>query len=104
MFRLVALVRTDVSEELSASIIRVTRIGELGMLAVTTNCCHLDGTLSSSETSVLTTATRCNIPEDITLLNDHCENLKSSTPKQAIYIRAITTFLATLNVQGTTDV
>jgi hypothetical protein len=26
----VALVRTDVSEELSASIIRVTRIGELG--------------------------------------------------------------------------
>jgi hypothetical protein len=28
--RRVALVRTDVSEELSASIIRVTRIGELG--------------------------------------------------------------------------
>jgi hypothetical protein len=34
----VALVRTDVSEELSASIIRVTRIGELGTtLAVTSN-------------------------------------------------------------------
>jgi hypothetical protein len=32
----VALVRTDVSEELSAPFIRVTRIGELGtMLAVT---------------------------------------------------------------------
>jgi hypothetical protein len=30
MFRRVALVRTDVSEELSASIIRVTRTGELG--------------------------------------------------------------------------
>jgi hypothetical protein len=30
MLRRVALVRTDVSEELSASIIRVTRIGELG--------------------------------------------------------------------------
>jgi hypothetical protein len=30
MLSLVALVRTDVSEELSASIIRVTRIGELG--------------------------------------------------------------------------
>jgi hypothetical protein len=31
-----ALVRTDVSEELSASFIRVTRIGELGItLAVT---------------------------------------------------------------------
>jgi hypothetical protein len=34
----VALVRTDVSEELNASIIRVTRIGELGTtLAVTSN-------------------------------------------------------------------
>jgi hypothetical protein len=29
MLRLVALVRTDVSDELSASFIRVTRIGEL---------------------------------------------------------------------------
>jgi hypothetical protein len=35
MLRRVALVRTDVSEELNASIIRVTRIGELGTLAVT---------------------------------------------------------------------
>jgi hypothetical protein len=35
---LVALVRTDVSEELSASFIRVTRIVELGTtLAVTSN-------------------------------------------------------------------
>jgi hypothetical protein len=34
----VALVRTDVSEELSASFIRVTRISELGTtLAVTSN-------------------------------------------------------------------
>jgi hypothetical protein len=37
MLRRVALVRTDVSEELGASIIRVTRIGELGMLAVTSS-------------------------------------------------------------------
>jgi hypothetical protein len=38
MLRLVALVRTDVSEELSASFIRVTGIGELGTtLAVTSN-------------------------------------------------------------------
>jgi hypothetical protein len=38
MLRRIALVRTDVSEELSASFIRVTRIGELGtMLAVTSN-------------------------------------------------------------------
>jgi hypothetical protein len=33
----VILVRTDVSEELSASIIRVTKIGEIGTLAVTSN-------------------------------------------------------------------
>jgi hypothetical protein len=37
MLRRVALVRTDVSEEISVSIIRVTRIGELGTLAVTSN-------------------------------------------------------------------
>jgi hypothetical protein len=38
MLRSMALVRTDVSEELSASLIRVTRIGELGTtLAVTSN-------------------------------------------------------------------
>jgi hypothetical protein len=36
MLRLVALVRTDVSEEISASFIRVTRIDEIGTtLAVT---------------------------------------------------------------------
>jgi hypothetical protein len=37
MLRRVTLVRTDVSEEFSYSIIRVTRIGELGMLGVTKN-------------------------------------------------------------------
>jgi hypothetical protein len=38
MLRLVPLVRADVSEELSASIVRVTRISELGTtLAVTSN-------------------------------------------------------------------
>jgi hypothetical protein len=38
MLRRVAVVRTDVSEKLSASFIRVTRIGELGTtLAVTSN-------------------------------------------------------------------
>jgi hypothetical protein len=42
MWRRVAIVRTDVSEELSASIIRVTRIRELGTtLAVTSNRCTL---------------------------------------------------------------
>jgi hypothetical protein len=38
MLRRVTLVRTDVSDELSASFARVTRIGELGTtLAVTSN-------------------------------------------------------------------
>jgi hypothetical protein len=37
MLRSVALVRADVSDELRASFIRVTRIGELGTLAVTSN-------------------------------------------------------------------
>jgi hypothetical protein len=76
MLRHVALVRTDVSEELYASIIRVTRIGELGTLAVTSNKLMANvvpssifvslmmGALSSSETSALTTDTRRNIPED----------------------------------------
>jgi hypothetical protein len=42
MLRRVALVRTDVSEEPSASFIRVTRIGELGTaLAATSNRCTL---------------------------------------------------------------
>jgi hypothetical protein len=38
MLRRVALVRTDLSDELSASFIRVTKIGQLGTtLAVTSN-------------------------------------------------------------------
>jgi hypothetical protein len=60
MLRRVVLVRTDVSEELSASNIGMTRIGELGtMLAVTSSrrmllllVTLMMGALSSSETSV----------------------------------------------------
>jgi hypothetical protein len=46
MLRCITLVRTDVLEECSASIIRVTKIGEVGtMLAVTSNDACSEGML-----------------------------------------------------------
>jgi hypothetical protein len=81
ILRHVALVRTDASEEPSASIIMVTRIGELGRTLAVTSLLRLLVTanvvpsslflvtlmmeaLDSSETPVLTNATRRNILED----------------------------------------
>jgi hypothetical protein len=91
MLRHVAFVRTDVSEELSALIIRVTRIGELVfprsvrrllvMASVAPSSPILVTlmmeALSSSETPGLTTATWPNIPEDAILYSHHRENFKS---------------------------
>jgi hypothetical protein len=86
MLSRVALVRTDVSVELSASLIRLSRIGELGKtLAVTSNrrtpsssilVTPMKEALLSSETRFLQEPHSVNIPEETILHNHRRENLK----------------------------
>jgi hypothetical protein len=48
MLRRVVLIRTDVSDELRATFIRVTRIGELGTtLVLTSNWCTVRASVAS---------------------------------------------------------
>jgi hypothetical protein len=67
----VTLVRTDVSEKLSASMIRVTRIGSPILVSLKMEA------LRSSETSVITRVTWRNIPEDAILHSHRREKISN---------------------------
>jgi hypothetical protein len=84
MLRCVVLVRTDVSEERIASIICITRMGELGTTLAATNnrSTQILETLMmeairSSETSVLTRTKRRKTSEDGTLQLGFCTQFQN---------------------------
>jgi hypothetical protein len=91
MLRRVVLVRTDVSEELGTSIIRVTKISELGKTLPVTSIQFTANVVPSSpilvtlmmmtldSSSVHIGATRRNIQEDGILYTHRRGNLKSYT-------------------------
>jgi hypothetical protein len=74
LLRRVALVRTDVSEELSAFLRSVRRLLVPACVVPSSSILVtlMKEALSSSETSVLTRATRHNIPEDTILQFSVC--------------------------------
>jgi hypothetical protein len=86
MLRRVDLVSTDVSEKRSASIIRVTRVGELGkMLAVTSNrlLCANIAFLRSLRRLLVTANVVPSSPILATVLMEELSSLVTSTLKKA---------------------